>query len=320
MLLKLVPEKTDIKFLSFHKISAIISAFLMVASVVLFFTQGLNYGIDFKGGINIEIGSSQPIEISDVRKSLSGLGFGEVKVQEYGEPTEALIRIERQPGGDEAQPLAMQTAKQALQSTMPDISFRQENIVGPVVSGELKQDGVLAVTVAVFFVLLYIWFRFEWQFGLGAVIALVHDVTLTIGFFAITQLEFNLSIIAAILTIVGYSLNDTVVVYDRVRENIRKYRKKEMPDLLDFSLNQTLSRTVMTSVTTLLALVALFVFGGEVIRGFTAAMIWGVVVGTYSSIFVASPALLAFEIRRDAMIHDDAGNDPTVDNSRPPQF
>ena len=210
----------------------------------------------------------------------------------------------------------MDRVKAALVEAVPDLDFRQENIIGPKVSGELKRDGTLAVSIAVIGVLIYIWFRFEWQFGLGAVIALVHDVLLTIGFFSLTRLEFNLSIIAALLTIVGYSLNDTVVVYDRVRENIRKYRKMPMLDLLNLSLNKTLNRTVMTSLTTLLALGALFFLGGEVIRGFTAAMIWGVVIGTYSSIFVAAPMLLLFNIRRDAFFLNEE-KDPTVDKSRP---
>ncbi|MBL4837359.1 MAG: protein translocase subunit SecF, partial [Kordiimonadaceae bacterium] len=185
------------------------------------------------------------------------------------------------------------------------------------VSGELKKKGAMAVILALMMVLLYIWFRFEWQFGLGAVVALVHDVLLTVGFFSVTQLEFNLTIIAALLTIVGYSLNDTVVVYDRVRENIRKFRKKPLEEVLDLSLNQTLSRTIMTSVTTLLALFSLFFLGGEVIRGFTAAMIWGVVVGTYSSVFVASPMLMFLNLRAESMLLDDDKNDPTVDKSRP---
>lgn len=266
MLLKLIPQETKVPFLAGRKIAMGLSILLILASIALFAFRGLNYGIDFKGGIAIEIGMEQPVPIADVRSALSGMGLGEVAVQEYGEPTNALIRIERQPGDDAAQMVAMDNAKAALSSAYPEISYRQENIIGPQVSGELKRDGTIAVTVAVIAVLIYIWFRFEWQFGVGAVIALIHDVLLTIGFFSITQLEFNLSIIAALLTIVGYSLNDTVVVYDRVRENIRKYRKMPMEELLNLSLNHTLSRTVMTSLTTLLALVALFVFGGAVIR------------------------------------------------------
>ena len=320
MLLKLLPQKTDIKFLGMRKMAAVFSILLGIGSLVLFAVNSLNYGIDFKGGITVEVGyEEKAVPLADIREIMAGLNLGGVSVKEFGSPNDVLIRIERQPGDDNAQSVAMTNVRAALATALPDLIYRQGNIIGPVVSAELKQDGALAVTVAIFMVLMYIWFRFEWQFGLGAVIALVHDIVLTVGFFAITRLEFNLSIIAALLTIVGYSLNDTVVVYDRVRENIRKYRKMAMEDVLNLSLNQTLSRTVMTSVTTLLALFALFFLGGEVIRGFTAAMIWGVVIGTYSSIFVASPLLLFFKIRREAMVHDEE-KDPTVDKSRPGQF
>ncbi|UTW54224.1 protein translocase subunit SecF [Kordiimonas sp. SCSIO 12610] len=322
MLLRLVPQKTEINFLGFRKIAIALSALLIVASMALFAINSLNYGIDFKGGIKLEIGTQgEPVDFDTVRSSLNGLNLGEIAVQGYGGPDKALIRVERQPGGNEEQNAAMEQVRQKLSEIIEGVEFRDQAVIGPKVSGELKQDGTIAVSVAVLLVLVYIWFRFEWQFGLGAVIALVHDVLLTIGFFAITRLEFNLSIIAALLTIVGYSLNDTVVVYDRVRENIRKYRKKPMEEVLNFSLNQTLSRTVMTSVTTLLALVALYVFGGPVIQGFTAAMIWGVVIGTYSSIFIASPVLLIFKLRPEALLRDESDdNDPTVDKSRPTPF
>ena len=317
MLLRLLPKETAFDFLGLRKVAFVVSVVLIMASIALFSVNSLNYGIDFKGGIAIEVGlDDRPIPLATVRSAVSGLGLGDVSVQEYGRDTEALIRVERQSGGDEEQKAAMDRVKAALVEAVPDLDFRQENIIGPKVSGELKRDGTLAVSIAVIGVLIYIWFRFEWQFGLGAVIALVHDVLLTIGFFSLTRLEFNLSIIAALLTIVGYSLNDTVVVYDRVRENIRKYRKMPMLDLLNLSLNKTLNRTVMTSLTTLLALGALFFLGGEVIRGFTAAMIWGVVIGTYSSIFVAAPMLLLFNIRRDAFFLNEE-KDPTVDKSRP---
>lgn len=316
MLLKLIPADTSLNFLGARKIALVLSSVLILASMALFAVKGLNYGIDFKGGIQIEVGDTTDIPIADVRSALAELDPGEVSVTAFGLPTVAMIVIERQPGESDAQLAMLGRAKEVLSSTLgDDISFRQENIIGPKVSGELKQDGTIAVLVAVALVLLYIWVRFEWQFGVGAVVALVHDVLLTIGFFAVTGLEFNLSTIAALLTIVGYSLNDTVVVYDRVRENIRRFRKMTFEDLLNLSLNNTLSRTVMTSVTTLLALVALFVFGGANIQGFTAAMIWGVLVGTYSSIFVASPLLLQFDIRREAFYADE-DNDPTVDKSR----
>ena len=321
MLLRLVPQETKINFLGMRKVAAVFSIALIIGSMALFAINSLNYGIDFQGGIEVEFGyEDQLVDIGTIRAVVDPLNMGDVSIKSVDNGSSALIRIERQPGDEDAQTAATQRVREAFQAAMPDIEYRQGNIIGPVVSGELKRDGILAVSVAVLMVLIYIWFRFEWQFGLGAVIALLHDVLLTIGFFALTRLDFNLSIIAALLTIVGYSLNDTVVVYDRVRENIRKYRKMEMQDVLNLSLNQTLSRTVMTSVTTLLALFALFFLGGDVIQGFTAAMIWGVVVGTYSSIFVASPLLMFFKIRREAMILDDDDKDPTVDKSRPGQF
>ena len=318
MLLRLVPEKTDIKFLAMRKVALVLSAVLLVASVALFFSRGLNYGIDFKGGVNLfmQAENGAAADISRIRTISAATVVGEVKVKEFGEKTDVLISIEKQPGGSKEQNEALKAVQEALITAMPELKFQSSEVIGPQVSGELKRDGMIAVTIAIMAVLIYIWFRFEWQFGLGAVIALMHDILLTIGFFSITDLEFNLSIIAALLTIVGYSLNDTVVVYDRVRENVRKFRKMSMEGMLDLSLNQTLSRTMMTSVTTLVALGALFFLGGEVIRGFTAAMIWGVVVGTYSSVFVASPMLLIFKLRREAMLLDDEKRDPTVDKSK----
>lgn len=300
MLLKLVPENTNIAFVNMRKIAYIFSILMIVASIGLYATKGLNFGIDFKGGFLIEAHTTNPTNLGQVRSLAGGLGLGDVAVQTFGAENEILIRIEYQENMslNEVVDLVQTTLSEGLDD---DISFERTESVGPAVSGELIQSGVMSILLAVGAVLFYIWIRFEWQFGLGAVIALMHDVILTIGMFSLTQLEFNLNIIAAILTIVGYSLNDTVVVYDRIRENLRKYRKKETPDLINTSLNETLARTVMTSVTTLLALVALFFFGGEVVHGFTAAMIWGVFVGTYSSIFIASPMLLWFELRRESV-------------------
>ena len=298
--LKLVPDNTAIPFLNWRVGAFIGSGLLVLASILLFFVQGLNYGIDFRGGILLEVGTSEPADLGRMRSSLGGLGLGDVAIQEFGAPTDVLIRVERQPGDASAQQVAVQTVKTALSNDIGgDISYRRVEFVGPKVSSELIQAGTLAVVLAVIAMLIYIWFRFEWQFSVGAVLALVHDVTLTIGLFSLTGLEFNLSIIAAILTIVGYSMNDTVVVYDRVRENLRKYRRMDLAELLNLSINDTLARTTMTSVTTLLALLSLFFFGGEVIRGFTAAMIWGVLVGTYSSIFIASPLLLRLGVERE---------------------
>ncbi|MCH7807462.1 MAG: protein translocase subunit SecF [Proteobacteria bacterium] len=306
MLLKLVPEDTKIRFLRYRKIALVVSLILMVASAGLFFARGLNLGIDFAGGIMLHIGHEQAIDIGDVRSALLDLKLGDISVQEFGQPEEALIRIEGQ-GSVEADKIAKTSAKAALEGILGEVDYLREEAVGAKVSGELVINGILAVVFAVMAVLVYIWFRFEWHFGVGAVVALIHDVVLTIGLFALTRLEFNLSIIAAILTIVGYSLNDTVVVYDRIRENLRKFRKMEMTDLLDLSINQTLSRTVMTSLTTLIALFSLFIFGGEVIRGFTAAMIWGVFVGTYSSVYIASPILIYLKLERTDMSLEGTG-------------
>jgi preprotein translocase SecF subunit len=303
--IKLVPENTSIPFLNWRKGAYFMSATLMSASILLFFAQGLNYGIDFRGGILIEVGTPEPADLGRIRSTLGGLGLGDVAIQEFGAPTDVLVRIERQPGDATAQQKAVERAKQALDREIGSgISYRRVEFVGPKVSGELIQAGTLAVVLAVIAMLIYIWFRFEWQFSVGAVVALVHDVALTIGLFSLIGLEFNLSIIAAILTIVGYSMNDTVVVYDRVRENLRKFRRMGLSELLNLSVNDTLSRTTVTSLTTLLALFSLFFFGGEVIRGFTAAMIWGVLVGTYSSIFIAAPLLLQLGVEREAATED----------------
>lgn len=298
--LRLVPAKTNIGFLTQRIKAFVLSGFLCVASIGYFLWADLNYGIDFEGGILIEVGTPGPADISQMRSALSGLNLGEVALQEFGRNTEVLIRVERQPGDAAAQQLAVAAVKEALAKDIAgEISYRRVEFVGPKVSAELVRAGTLASVLAVIAMLVYIWFRFEWQFAVGAVLALVHDVVLTIGIFSLTRLEFNLSIIAAILTIVGYSVNDTVVVYDRIRENLRKYRRMPLTELLNVSINDTLSRTTMTSVTTLIALLTLYIVGGAVIEGFTFAMIWGVLVGTYSSIFVAAPLLLYVGLGRE---------------------
>lgn len=301
MRLRLVPAKTNVGFMA-HRVKAfVLSGVLFAASVGLFLAADLNYGIDFEGGILIEVGAPGPADLGRMRGALSGLGLGEVALQEFGRDTEVLVRVERQPGDSSAQQRAVAAVKEALSAEIPgELSYRRVEFVGPKVSAELVRAGALASVLAVAAMLVYIWFRFEWQFAIGAVLALVHDVVLTIGIFAFTRLEFNLSIIAAILTIVGYSVNDTVVVYDRIRENLRKHRRMPLVELLNVSINDTLSRTTMTSATTLIALLTLFFFGGAVIKGFTFAMIWGVLVGTYSSIFVAAPLLIYVGLRRDA--------------------
>lgn len=301
MRLKLVPDKTNVPFMGLRKIAFVFSGGLAVLSVVFLIVSGLNFGIDFRGGILIEVKTPGPANLGEMRSALSDIGLGEVALQEFGAADDVLIRIERQPGDSKAQGRAVEVVKEALAGAIGEgISYRRVEVVGPKVSGELVRAGAMALLLALVAMLAYIAFRFEWKFSVGAVGALTHDVILTFGFFALTGLEFNLSIVAAILTIVGYSMNDTVVVYDRVRENLRKYKKMELSDLLDLSVNETLARTTMTSVTTLLALVALAVFGGAVIAGFTMAMIWGVVIGTYSSVFVASPILLFLDVSRDA--------------------
>jgi len=314
MLLRLIPQETEIPFIKFRYVSMAVSGFLILASIALFLTQSLNFGIDFRGGILIQVKTPEVYEIDQFRDIVGGLGLGDNSIQEFGAPDEILIVIEAQSAsGDEtdverAQQAALDTARTALDEAFPGIEYERTEVVGPKVSGELVETSTLAVVVSVLLVLIYIWFRFEWQFAVGAVVALVHDVLLTIGVFSLLRLEFNLSIIAALLTIVGYSLNDTVVVYDRIRENLRKYKRMPIAQLLDQSINDTLSRTTMTSLTTLLALFALYTFGGEVIRGFTFAMIWGVVVGTYSSIFVASPILMVFGVKRDWSRDNEAAN------------
>ncbi|MGI9367764.1 MAG: protein translocase subunit SecF [Ruegeria sp.] len=305
MRLRLVPKETSFDFFSRWKVWLGISALMMVVAFTSFMIQGLNFGIDFRGGTTIRTQSAQEIDVGVYRDAIAPLELGDVTITEVFDPTfgpdenVAMIRIQAQ---DDAEAVSAQTiiaVEGALGEVIKDIQFVSVESVGPKVSGELIQTAVIAVILAITAVLVYIWLRFEWQFALGAVAALVHDVILTIGIFSELQIRFDLAIIAALLTIVGYSLNDTVVVFDRVRENLRKYKKKDLKDVLNVSINETLSRTVMTSVTTLLALISLYVLGGDVIRGFVFAMIWGVIVGTYSSVFVASTILLWLGVKRD---------------------
>ena len=292
-------ENTHFDFLSSFRKSYIISGILLLVSIVSLIYPGLEAGIDFKGGSLIEVqAKGDAAVIGTLRSRLSDLNLGDVQVQGFGSPRDVLIRIEAQGGGENAEQTVISKVRSELEA---DYDFRRVEVVGPTVSGELAQAGTIAVVAALFAILVYIWLRFEWQFAVGAIIATTHDVLLTIGMFVVTGLEFNLSSIAAILTIVGYSLNDTVVVYDRVRENLRRYKKMSLPELLDLSMNQTLPRTIQTSLTTVLALLALFFFGGEVLQSFVAAMIFGVVVGTYSSIFIAAPLLILFRLRPSAL-------------------
>jgi len=307
--LRFIPADINISFIPKRIMFFIFSAVLITSSVGLFLTKGLNYGIDFQGGILMEVRTDKAADISAMRTTLGNLGLGEVALQEFGQPTDVLIRVQRQEGGEGAQQVAVEKVKAALGS---GVDYRRTEFVGPKVSEELFWDGVKAVSLAILAILVYIWFRFEWQFGLGAIVALTHDVLSTIGIFALLGLEFNLSTVAAVLTIAGYSINDTVVVYDRVRENLRKYKKKDFGELLNDSVNQTLSRTVMTSVTTLLALLALYFLGGAVIKDFSFAMIWGVIIGTYSSICLAVPMLMYLNVNRGGALagEDDDEADP----------
>ncbi|MGD1882340.1 MAG: protein translocase subunit SecF [Paracoccaceae bacterium] len=315
MRLRLVKQGTNFDFFKRWKVWLGISMFMMVLALVSFGLQGLNYGIDFRGGTTVRTQSAEPVDIGLYRDALTPLGLGDVSITEVFDPTfeadqnVAMIRIQAQEGQEAVTPETIREVQAALTAVVPDMTFPSVESVGPKVSGELIQTAAIAVLLAIGAVLIYIWLRFEWQFALGAVAALVHDVILTIGIFSELQIKFDLAIIAALLTIVGYSLNDTVVVFDRVRENLRKYKKKPLNEVLNISINETLSRTFMTSVTTLLALIALFVLGGDVIRGFVFAMIWGVIVGTYSSIFVASAILLYLGVKRDWSKPDaNAGN------------
>ncbi|GGG25692.1 protein translocase subunit SecF [Chelatococcus composti] len=289
-LLRLVPDDTKFGFMQYRRVSFPLSAILSILTVVLFFTVGMNFGIDFRGGTLIELqAKSGEADLAAIRAKAGSLGFGDVEVQTFGGPDQVLMRFGLQGDSEQAQQSLVSAARGAFET---DYDFRRIEVVGPRVSGELVQSGTLGVVVAVIGVLIYLWFRFEWQFAVGAVIATLHDLVLTIGFFALTQIEFNMTSIAAILTIVGYSLNDTVVVYDRIREMMRKYKRLSIADMIDVAINSTLSRTVMTSVTTFLALLALAIYGGTVIESFSYAMIFGVVIGTYSSIFIAAPVLI----------------------------
>lgn len=304
MRLKLVPTTTNINFFLFIKFIFGSSILAMIASVVIFCVVDLNYGIDFRGGTSIRTDSQVSVNVAKYREALEPLDLGDIsitQVTDLAKPDQnvAQIRIQAQDGNEAISNEIIIAVKAALNGLDISMTFPQVESVGPKVSSELIKTAVIAVLLAIAAVLFYIWLRFEWQFSVGAVAALVHDVVLTIGVFSLLQIKFDLAIIAALLTIVGYSLNDTVVVFDRVRENLRKYKKRALRDVLNQSINETLSRTLMTSVTTLIALISLFVLGGDVIRGFVFAMIWGVIIGTFSSVFVASAILLKLDVKRD---------------------
>ena len=300
-LLRIVPDNTKFDFMRFRRISFPLSALMSIVAITLYFTHGLNFGIDFKGGTLIEVQTKAgPADLAKMRATLNSLDFGEVQLQEFGAPDDVLIRIAEQPGGDAAQQVAVAKARKALGD---GVIYRRVEVVGPRVSGELLSYGIIGLMLAILCILVYLWFRFEWQFALGAMIANVHDLVLTIGFMSLTGVDFDLTSIAALLTILGYSLNDTVVIYDRIREILRRYKRMPMADLLNASVNQTLSRSVITHVTVTLALLSLLLFGGQSIHSFTATMMFGVVlVGTYTSIFIAAPILIYLGVgeHRDA--------------------
>lgn len=287
--IRFIPDDTRFPIMRWSRFGFFVSGLLSLASVLLFIFVGLNVGVDFKGGTVMTIRTAEAANIEKLREDVNSLGFGQAEIQEFGSPRDVLIRLPAVEGGEEAQQTTIAKVKEALG---PGVEFRSVEVVGPKVSNELAQQSIVAVVVAIIGILLYVWFRFEWQFAAGAVLSLLHDVLITIGIFCLLRIEFNLQIIAAILTIVGYSLNDTVVVFDRIREYMRKYKSMNLADLIDFSINSVFPRTILTSVTTMLALVALYAFGGEVLRGFTFTMILGVLIGTYSSIFIASPVLI----------------------------
>ena len=303
--LKLVPDDTRIDFFRWATLTFGGSFVASIAAVILAIVMGLNFGIDFKGGTTIRTDSVTPVDVGAYRAAVKPLNLGDVSITQVYDPPfradqhVAMLRIQAQEGSEAVTPETIARIETALQQVDPSITFPSVESVGPKVSGELIRTAVLSVLAGVFAIVVYIWLRFEWQFAIGAVAALVHDIALTIGIFALFQIKFDLTIIAALLTILGYSINDTVVVFDRLRENLTKYKKTPLRDLCNLSANETLSRTVMTSGTTLIALIALLVLGGDVIRGFVFAMTWGVIVGTYSSIYVAKNVVLYLGVKRD---------------------
>jgi preprotein translocase subunit SecF len=301
-LLRIVPDDTNFDFMRFRRISFPLSALLSILAVVLYFTHGLNFGIDFVSGTLMEVQSkSGPANLSQMRTTLNGLGLGDVQLQQFGGPNDVLLRIAQQPGGEGAQQQAVAKVRQALGDS---VEYRRVEVVGPRVSTELLAYGTLGLVVAIFAIQIYLWFRFEWQFALGAMIANVHDIVLTIGFMSVSQIDFDLTSIAALLTILGYSLNDTVVIYDRIREMLRRYKRISMAELLNVSVNATLSRSIITHVTVTLALLALLLFGGKAIHSFTATMMFGVVlVGTYTSVFIAAPILIYLGVGTGRDLH-----------------
>lgn len=296
-LLRIVPDDTRFDFMRFRRISFPISAMLSIVAILLYFFHGLNFGIDFVGGTLMEVQTKAgPADLAKMRATIGSLHLGDFQLQQFGAPNDVLIRISEQPGGDAAQEVAVQKVRDALGN---EVDYRRVEVVGPSVSTELLSYGTIGLVLAIGAILIYLWFRFEWQFALGAMIANVHDLVLTVGFMSLTRIDFDLTSIAALLTILGYSLNDTVVIYDRIREMLRRYKRMPMPGLLNASVNATLSRSIVTHLTVSLSLLALLLFGGQAIRSFTATMMFGVVlVGTYTSVFIASPILIYLGVGR----------------------
>ncbi len=305
-LLKLIPDNTNVPFMRWRNWALLLSILLVLGSAALVATRGLNFGVDFVGGQMIRATFDRPAPIEDVRARIANLNMGEASIQEFGDPNTLSIRMAAPEGGPEAANRVVNKVRTTISQAYPGTEFAVDSVTGKV-SEELARDGALAILLAMLGIGIYIWFRFEWQFGVGALTTLLHDVMIVMGFFALTQLEFNLNVVAAILTIVGYSLNDTVVIYDRIRENLRKYRKMEIVPLLDLSLNETLSRTIVTSLSIMLALTVLLVVGPAVIFGLTAAILFGAVIGTYSSIYISAPMLVWLKVDSNSFLPRSAG-------------
>jgi len=290
--MKLIPDGTSIAFMRARFFGLGFSALLSAASLALFFYPGLNYGVDFKGGIQIEVVTKGPADLAALRSGLDGLKLGEVGLQEFGSTSHVLVRAERQPGGDAAQQTAVAQLRAKIVEVSPGAKIERTEVIGPKVSSELAETGILAVILASFAMLAYIWARFEWPFAVGAIATLILDVTKTVGFFAITGLDFNLTAIAALLTLIGYSVNDKVVVYDRMRENMRLYKNMELRQLIDRSINETLARSLYTSMTALVSLIPMAIWGGSAVESFAVPMVFGIIIAASSSVFIAAPILL----------------------------
>ncbi len=317
-LLKLVPDNTNIAFLRFRLPAMLLSILVIFAAIGLVATRGLNFGVDFAGGLMMEVRVAEPVRIDEMRALVNSARAGNGTLQNFGDDRTVSIRLPLPPGDEAAVQRVVTRIQGIISERYPGAEFRRVETVSGKVSAELIEKGALAVLLAMVGIAIYIWFRFEWQFGVGALFSLAHDVAITVGFFSLTQIEFDLNIVAAVLTIVGYSLNDTIVVFDRVRENLRKYRKVGIVELLDQSLNETLPRTIVTSLTMVIALTSLVALGGEVMFGFSLAMLLGIIIGTYSSIFIAAPVLIWLNVKSDSFVPDVAPGDKNLmTNERP---